>query len=148
MGDTYKAKYVGDAEGDITAFGVTFPEGKTIDVDAKAAAKMDGNPFFEVKGFTADTDPKASDELVEALKVETDKVADLTSKLEAANAEIEALKKPTPDAGLKAEHHGGRFFNITRGEVVVAEGLSKADADAFNELSDDDKAAYVAEKSK
>lgn len=46
--------------------------------------------------------------------------------------------------GLKAEHHGGGKFNITNGESVLAKGLSKADADAFNSLSDDEKAAYVA----
>jgi len=46
---------------------------------------------------------------------------------------------------LKAEHHGGGKFNITAGEEVLLSGLSKADADAFNALSDDDKAAFVAE---
>lgn len=143
---TTKAKYVGEAEGDIQAFGLTFPEGKAVEIDAKTAAKLDGNPFFEVDGFKAETEPKGSDELVKALKVETDKVADLTSKLEAANAEIEALKKPAPDTGLKAEHHGGSKFKITRGEEVVAEGLSKADADAFNALSDTEKAEYVKAK--
>lgn len=48
--------------------------------------------------------------------------------------------------GLKAEHHGGGKFNITRGEEVLASGLSKADADAFNGMSDEDKAAFVADK--
>lgn len=147
MGDTFKAKYVGDAEGDITAFGVTFPEGKSADVDAKVAAKLDGNRFFKVDGFSSEVKPEASDELVKALKVETDKVAKLTSDLEAAKAEIEALKKPAEETGLKAEHHGGSKFKITRGEEVVAEGLSKADADAFNALSDDEKAEYVKAKS-
>lgn len=44
---------------------------------------------------------------------------------------------------LKAEHHGGGKFNVTRGETVVHSGLSKADADAFNELSDEEKAEFV-----
>lgn len=47
------------------------------------------------------------------------------------------------ETGLKAEHHGGGKFNITQGETVLASGLSKADADAFNALSDDEKAEYV-----
>lgn len=47
------------------------------------------------------------------------------------------------ETGLKAEHHGGGKFNITNGETVLAKGLSKADADAFNALSDDEKAEYV-----
>lgn len=50
------------------------------------------------------------------------------------------------DAGLKAEHHGGGKFNITKGEEVLLQGLSKADADAFNAMSDEDKAAFVAKK--
>lgn len=49
-------------------------------------------------------------------------------------------------ADLKAEHHGGGKFNITKGEEVLLSGISKADADAFNELSDEDKAAFVAEQ--
>ena len=54
----------------------------------------------------------------------------------------------TGDAGLKAEHHGGGKFNITRGEEVLLAGISKADADAFNALSDEDKAAFVADQTK
>ena len=53
---------------------------------------------------------------------------------------------PAAESDLKAEHHGGGKFNITRGEVVVASGLSKADADAFNALSDEDKAEFVADR--
>lgn len=48
--------------------------------------------------------------------------------------------------GLKAEHHGGGKFNITEGETVLLSGLSKADADAFNGMSEEDKAAFVAEQ--
>lgn len=47
------------------------------------------------------------------------------------------------DTGMKAEHHGGGRFNITEGETVHISGLSKADADAFNGMSDEDKRAYV-----
>lgn len=50
----------------------------------------------------------------------------------------------TATSGLKAEHHGGGKFNITNGETVVIKGLSKADADVFNAMSEEDKAAYVA----
>lgn len=53
-----------------------------------------------------------------------------------------------PDPGLKAEHHGGGKFNITQGEKVLLSGISKADADAFNALSDEDKAAFVADQTK
>ena len=53
-----------------------------------------------------------------------------------------------PDGGLKAEHHGGGKFNITQGETVLLASITKADADAFNALSDDDKAAFVADQTK
>jgi hypothetical protein len=48
--------------------------------------------------------------------------------------------------GLKAVHRGGGSFSIMRGDEEVAEKLTKADADAFNAMSDEDKAAYVAKK--
>ncbi|HYE46227.1 MAG TPA: hypothetical protein VEA44_10695 [Caulobacter sp.] len=57
-----------------------------------------------------------------------------------------AVTNPAPS--LKAEHHGGGKFNITEGEKVLKEGLTKADADAFNALSDEDKAAFIAAQSK
>lgn len=56
---------------------------------------------------------------------------------------------PKPgDEGLKAEHHGGGKFNITEGEKTLLTGLSKADADAFNALSPEDRKAFVTEKAK
>lgn len=48
------------------------------------------------------------------------------------------------NTGLKAVHFGGGKFNIVNGDDVLAKGLSKADSDAFNGMSDDDKAAYAA----
>lgn len=44
---------------------------------------------------------------------------------------------------LKAVHHGGGKFNIVKGDEVLASGMSKEDADAFNGLSEEDKTAYV-----
>ena len=56
----------------------------------------------------------------------------------------EPVTNPKTDAPtLKAEHHGGGKFNVTAGETVHVKGLSKADADAFNALSDEDKLAFV-----
>jgi hypothetical protein len=57
-------------------------------------------------------------------------------------------KGKTAATGLKAEHHGGGKFNITEGETVLLGDLTKADADAFNALSDEDKAAFVADQKK
>lgn len=59
--------------------------------------------------------------------------------------ETKTAKAPkTDETGLKAEHNGGGRFIITRGEVVVQKGLTKADADVFNAMSPEDKAQYVA----
>lgn len=52
------------------------------------------------------------------------------------------------ETGLKAEHHGGGKFKITKGEEVILNGLSKADADAFNALSAEDREAFVADQAK
>jgi len=54
----------------------------------------------------------------------------------------EKEEKPAED-GLKAVHNGGGRFVIKDGDKIVKEGLNKADADAFNALSDEDKAEYV-----
>lgn len=75
-------------------------------------------------------------------------------RFEIISGSRKAKKAVTNPAGgdtngtLKAEHHGGGKFNITQGEQVLLSGLSKEDADAFNGLSDDDKAAFVAGQTK
>jgi hypothetical protein len=58
-----------------------------------------------------------------------------------------AKEKPAKEAAddnvLKAVHIAGGRFVIKQGDKAIKEGLNKADADAFNALSDEDKAAYV-----
>lgn len=61
-----------------------------------------------------------------------------------ASAKAEKEQKPD-ETGLKAVHSGGGRFVIKDGEKVVKDGLNKADADAFNALSDEDKTAYAAD---
>lgn len=82
--------------------------------------------------------------LTTAAALHEQEVAGLNGLLAGKDAEIAALKAAASPAPLKAEHHGGGKFNITQGESVLAQGLSKADADAFNAMSDEDKAAFVA----
>jgi hypothetical protein len=84
-------------------------------------------------------------DITSQLQTSTAEVEKLTAELATANAEISKLKQSQAPASLKAEHHGGGKFNITQGEAVLAQGLSKADADAFNAMSDAEKAAYVKE---
>lgn len=65
-----KAKYIGDPRNpgeaknvpeEFTAFGVTFPKGKFVDVPDNLAAKFEGNSHFETRGKA---DPEAADEPV------------------------------------------------------------------------------------
>ncbi|NOV17880.1 hypothetical protein E5S70_17665 [Ensifer adhaerens] len=57
-----------------------------------------------------------------------------------------AEKKPAaagdPDA-LKAVHIAGGRFVIKKGSETIKDGLNKADADAFNAMSDEDKAEII-----
>lgn len=59
--------------------------------------------------------------------------------------ELKLPEIPAAPVGLIASHRGGGKWAIMDGETVVAPGLSKDDAEAFNEMSADDKAAYVEE---
>lgn len=60
-----------------------------------------------------------------------------------------AVISPENGGGIKAVHNGGGRYVVKDGDAVLLTGLSKDDAGAFNELSDEDKAAYVeAEKAK
>lgn len=58
---------------------------------------------------------------------------------------VHEKKEAKNEDGLKAVHVAGGRFVIKKDGDVVKEGLNKADADAFNGLTDDEKAAYVAE---
>lgn len=61
---------------------------------------------------------------------------------------VEGDEKQSDPDELKAVHNGGGRYIITRGgdkSNPVKDGLDKADAAAFNALSDEDKAAYVAD---
>lgn len=95
-------------------FGYDFEAGKATEVDnPDIAKKLSGNPYFTVAG-------------------------------EPAPATKPSEPPPPPvETALKAEHFGGGKFNITRGEEVLAKGLSKSEADAFNAMSDADKEAYA-----
>lgn len=90
------------------------------------------------------------------LAAQTKLAAERQSEIDALNArvaDLEAQLAATPPAGgqaaddLKAVHRGGGSYAILRGEEEVAKGLTKADADAFNDLSAADKTAYVTAKS-
>lgn len=151
--------------GQTEQFGYEFGRGEAVEVDdAKLIEKFRANRFFQVEedltgageqsstgldenGDTAEMAAMrgqfntAWERLKGDLETANGTIATLTDQLAEANAKLAALASP-PE--LKAEHHGGGKFNITRGETVLAKGLSKADADAFNAMTDEEKAAYVA----
>ncbi|MCV0348462.1 MAG: hypothetical protein K5863_00165 [Nitratireductor sp.] len=62
---------------------------------------------------------------------------------EGVKVKAKASKASKVEAGLVAKHHGGGRFNIVDGDDVLLSGLTKADADAFNAMSDEDKTAFV-----
>jgi predicted RNase H-like nuclease (RuvC/YqgF family) len=86
------------------------------------------------------TDFKAKGDEIASLK---SRIVELEGALAERDKEIAALKADRPKPPLKAEHHGGGKFNVTEGETLHLSGLSKADADAFNAMSDEDKAEFV-----
>ncbi|WJR67237.1 hypothetical protein QTA58_00235 [Neorhizobium sp. CSC1952] len=59
--------------------------------------------------------------------------------------EVIEAKEPakSEDNELKAVHRGRGSFSIMQGDKELKEGLSKEDADAFNAMSDGEKAEYV-----
>lgn len=87
--------------------------------------------------------------LGETKEVQFDEVGERQARRLNGVLKIETAKPKKDETGFKAEHHGGGKFNVTQGETVYLKGLSKADADAFNAMSEEDKRAYVeAEKAK
>jgi hypothetical protein len=58
-------------------------------------------------------------------------------------AKAEKKDDKPADEGLKAVHVAGGRFVIKKDGETIKEGLNKADSDAFNQLSDADKAEYV-----
>lgn len=114
---TYHAP-AGD-EAVVTIGGLRFFDGQEQDVDPEQhdalLRKLSTNPHFDVDGINpAGTGPVADDD--------------------------------PAVIGLRAIHNGGGRFIIVRGDKdqKVKEGLTKDDAKAFNDLSDEDKEAYVA----
>jgi hypothetical protein len=105
----------------ITAGGIYNAEGKEIEVGSELALKDEPTAWAGRYETISGGDTKAKKAVTNP-----------------AGGDTKAL--------LKAEHHGGGKFNITKGEEVLLAGISKTDADAFNALSDEDKAAFVADQ--
>lgn len=103
----------------VTIAGVRFFDGQALDLDLaeheRLLGKLSKNPHFEVDGLAA--------------------------------ADDSTLLPETPVADeLRAIHKGFGKYSIVRGDKdeEIKDGLTKADAEAFNALSEADKAEYVA----
>lgn len=122
-----KVKYI-DHEGDadeVEVFGVKFKAGKATEVSAEVAKRLEGNRFFDTQAGSSLVAPKQQSH-------------------QFGNGGSGGERQPTDDI-LEAVHRGRGVYAIVKGDDVLKEGLSKEDADTFNALSDEGKAAYVAE---
>lgn len=52
--------------------------------------------------------------------------------------------EPATAASYEAKHKGGQYWSIFNGDEEVKKGLSKEEAETFNGLDADGKAAYLA----
>ncbi len=99
--------------------GHTFFDGKIEKVDSESEAfllgKLRGNRHFEVIDKDAPKEP------------------------------VKAVTPKPANTQLAAVEQVDGSFAITNGADLIKDGLTKEDADAFNALSDEDKAEYVAE---
>ena len=146
---------------DTTQFGYDFIGSKPVEVTNVAhLRKFSGHPHFKVTGTipnepvvrtAAERDSAAlgfgSAELgtpAQTLPV----VEPVSDQPEPGPAKVTPgqADKPEGDSDLRAVHRGRGAYAVMRGdkdEEVLA-GLTKEDAEAFNQLSAEDKASYVA----
>lgn len=110
-----KVKYTaGDSAADsVSVFGYIFQDGKSTEVKDEDLSKFQGNPFFGTAGEA------------KATKAKADNSTDDQS------------------GTLKAVHIAGGRYSIKKGDEELVKGLSKHEAESFNEMSDEDKAEYV-----
>jgi hypothetical protein len=59
------------------------------------------------------------------------------------SGKAQAETSAEPSTGPRAEHRGGGRYFVMDGENAIGEAMSKADAEAFNAMSDEDKAALL-----
>ncbi|CAM5194734.1 putative protein OS=Bosea thiooxidans OX=53254 GN=SAMN05660750_03333 PE=4 SV=1 [Bosea thiooxidans] len=69
---------------------------------------------------------------------------EMLAALERDGVEVsEGDAKPAAPSGPVAQHRGGGRYFVMDGDVPLGEAMSKDDAEAFNALSDEDKAAFL-----
>ncbi|HEV7258942.1 MAG TPA: hypothetical protein VGN82_14270 [Bosea sp. (in: a-proteobacteria)] len=60
------------------------------------------------------------------------------------SGKAKAEPKVEPDDALEAKHAGGGVWYVMKGDERVSDGMKKDDAEAFNALSADEKAVFIA----
>lgn len=69
---------------------------------------------------------------------------DMLASLERDDVEVtEGGAKPAVTTGPIAQHRGGGRYFVMDGDSTVGEAMTKDDAEAFNAMSDADKAAFL-----
>ncbi len=146
-------------------FGYTFEGGKAVDVTNPAhLRKFAGHPHFKVAGNVAlDNDVvrtaaeresamlgASSAEVVNGKAVEGPRVDPVPSQPKDGPDKITPgqADKPDGDSELRAVHRGRGSYSVVSGEKdeEVLGGLSKEEAETFNNLPAEDKAAFLAER--
>lgn len=144
-----------------TQFGYDFKIGKAVDVtNAAHLRKFSGHPFFKVTGSipkeatvrtAAERDSASlgsgSNELVTAPEAMTPIVQPVSDQPEPGPAKVTPGQADAPegDSDLRAVQRGRGVYAVMRGDKdeELLGGLTKVDAEAFNQLSAEDKASYV-----
>jgi hypothetical protein len=126
-----------DCPPETVQYGYAFGASPVEVSDEKHLRKFAGNRFFEVLG-EAGHDPLP----VDPAPAPDEPAGPLGEMIPPADP----VDPPAdlPARTLKAVHRGRGSWSIMDGDVEVKEGLSKADAEAFNSWSDADKEAFVA----
>ena len=144
-----------------TQFGYDFEKGKSVDVTNPAhLRKFAGHPHFEVKGdLPKDNEVvrTATERESAALGAGSQELVTGTPKAAPAVAPVSQPEpgpdkvtprqadKPDGDSDLRAVHRGRGSFSVMQGDKdeEIIGGLTKEEAETFNNLSAADKAKYL-----
>jgi hypothetical protein len=141
-----------------TQFGYEFNGTKPVDVDNPAhLRKFAAHPHFKVSGTVPDdsaaTVRTAAERESVALGAEkVPRAKPLLPQPEPGPAKVTPgqADKPDGDSGLRAVHKGHGAFSVVQGDdgEEALTGLTKEEAEEFNNLSATAKAAYLAKYAK
>lgn len=107
---------------------------------------IEATGWFEVSGDYTANPESAVATVAQAAPAANDELEALKRQLAERDAELAKLKGGNSPS-YEAKHRGGGSYSVIDSEgKEVLEKLSKEDAEAFNAMSAEDRAAYVAKK--